>query len=154
MRYILIIIRLFNNPRFSDITIRFEKAGIEIPAYQNILARSSPPINNVLLQNPETEVLYFYLLNGGKSIYSYWRVFQYIYKGTYCLRSTDTLDGIGSFRELQKFAEYWINLSEDKPELLKYSTVVYLVRLLKIKGLEVLALNIVRSQLQFSRPPG
>ena len=154
MKHMLTILRLFNNPRFSDVTIRFETAGIEFPAHQNILAHCSPPMNNVLLQNPETEVLYFNSLNGGESTYSYWRVFQYMYEGSYSLHSTETLDGIGRFRELQKCAEYWINLSEDEPELLKHSTVAFLARLLKIKSLEALALSMIRSQLQSSRPPG
>lgn len=50
-------------------------------------------MNNVLLQNPETEVLHFNSLNGGEGTYSYWKVFQYMYEGSYSLRSTETLDG-------------------------------------------------------------
>ena len=60
-----------------------------------------------------------------------------MYEESYSICATETLDGIGRFREFRR-----------------HSTVAFLARRFKMKGLEILALGLLRSQLQSERPPG
>lgn len=94
-------LRLFNNANYSDIRVRFLPAGIEFPAHRIILARSSPPIYNILMLCPETKILFIQSTSCEESAYSYWRVFQYMYEESYSISPTETLDGIGRFREFR-----------------------------------------------------
>ena len=75
-------------------------AGIEFPAYRVFLARYSPHLYSVLMDNPETEVLHVSFANNNASAYSHWSVFQYMYKESYSVWPATALSGIGLFEEV------------------------------------------------------
>ncbi len=92
--------RLFNNVKYSDITIRLNETGVDLPAHRMVIGLQSPPLDEFIAEHPAgtSGVLRW----DGASAHSIWRVFHYLYEGDYSEDAATALEAFGKLSNLQQ----------------------------------------------------
>lgn len=92
--------RLFNNVKYSDINIRLNETGVNLPAHRMVTGLQSSPLDEFIAENvADTSVVLGW---DGASAHSIWRIFQYLYEGDYSEEAATALKEIGKLSNLQQ----------------------------------------------------
>ena len=92
--------RLFNNVKYSDINIRLNETGVNLPAHRMVIGLQSPPLDEFIAENlAGTSVVLGW---EGASAHSIWRIFQYLYEGDCSEKTATSLKEIGKRSNLQQ----------------------------------------------------
>ena len=93
--------RLFNNVKYSDITICLDETGVDLPAHCLVIGLQSPPLDKFIAKHPAGTLPVLVWRNA--SAHSVWRKFQYLYEGNYSEDTATALEGFGKLCNLQQF---------------------------------------------------
>ena len=85
--------RLFNNAKYSDITIRLGETEVDLPAHRMVIGLQSHWLDEFIANYPSgTPAI---LCWQGASAHSNWRIFSYLYQGDYSEDTAMALEGFG-----------------------------------------------------------
>lgn len=85
---------LFNNKKYSDVTIYLGESKTQFPAHQLVLGIRSPYFDDALQSKFREGITHEFQFEKD-SPHALWRVLRYIYTGDYTEESSESLDSEG-----------------------------------------------------------
>ncbi len=138
---------MFNNTKYSDVSIYLGSAELLLPAHHAILGVRSPYFDDALesgfKEGKEREFRFH-----DYSVHALWRVFHFMYEGCYYDEPAESLSKEGKASVFGMLESTLMTLSGDDLELLKHPRVFALADMFRMDDLKALAVRNLEAQLQ------
>ena len=137
---------MFNNTKYSDVSIYLGSVELLLLAHYAILGVRSPYFDDALesgfKEGKEREFRFH-----DYSVYALWRVFHFMYKGCYYDEPAESLSKEGKASVFRMLESTLMTLLGNDLELLKHPRVFALADMFRIDDLKALAVRNLKAQL-------